>query len=167
VRALLDPQGRGRQFVAARLVQLAGTRAGGFVLTRQEAAGKWGTGTYSLACTAKAAQSQRSIGIIGTTGIGPDAPYDPYASPSLAETTKSLSRLLRRGPHHYFHTSARSGARVPVASSSRASRSARERGREQQGIGPIRVAQGLVPMLHYRPHTAITELTTPRSRSPT
>jgi hypothetical protein len=26
----------------ARLVQLTGTRAGGFVLTRQEAAGKWG-----------------------------------------------------------------------------------------------------------------------------
>jgi hypothetical protein len=34
VRALLDPQGRGRQFMAARLVQLASTRAGGFVLTR-------------------------------------------------------------------------------------------------------------------------------------
>jgi len=38
-RALL---GRGRQFRAARLVELAGTRAGGFVLTRQEAAGKMG-----------------------------------------------------------------------------------------------------------------------------
>lgn len=49
VLALLDPQGRGRQFVAARLVQLAGTCAGGFVLTREKAAGKWGTGTYSLA----------------------------------------------------------------------------------------------------------------------
>jgi hypothetical protein len=48
VRALLDPQGRGRQFTAARLVQLAGTRAGGFALTRQEAAGKWGAATYSL-----------------------------------------------------------------------------------------------------------------------
>jgi putative DNA primase/helicase len=51
VRALLDPQGRGRQFMAARLVQLAGTRAGGFVLTREKAAGKWGTGTYSLTRT--------------------------------------------------------------------------------------------------------------------
>jgi hypothetical protein len=52
VRALLDPQGRGRQFTAARLVQLTGTRAGGFVLTRQEAAGKWGKATYSLVRTA-------------------------------------------------------------------------------------------------------------------
>jgi hypothetical protein len=57
VHALLDPQRRGRQFMAARLVQLAGTRAGGFVLTRQEAAGKWGKATYSLARTAKAAQT--------------------------------------------------------------------------------------------------------------
>jgi len=54
VRALLDPQGRGRQFMAARLVHLAGTRAGGFVLRRQKAAGKWGTGTYSLVRTSKA-----------------------------------------------------------------------------------------------------------------
>jgi hypothetical protein len=48
VRALLDPQGRGRHHIAARLKQLTGTRAGGFVLTRQKAAGKWGTSTYSL-----------------------------------------------------------------------------------------------------------------------
>ena len=48
VRALIDPQARGRQFVAARLVQLAGTRAGGFVLTRQGPAGRWGAATYSL-----------------------------------------------------------------------------------------------------------------------
>jgi hypothetical protein len=51
VRALVDPQGRGRQHVAARLSQLAGTRAGGFILTREEAAGKWGAATYSLART--------------------------------------------------------------------------------------------------------------------
>ena len=35
-------------------LQLAGTRAGGFVLTRQEAAGKWGKATYSLARTSRA-----------------------------------------------------------------------------------------------------------------
>jgi 3-oxoacyl-(acyl-carrier-protein) synthase len=51
VRALADPQGRSRQFVAARLGQLAGTRAGGFVLTREEAAGKWGAATYALVRT--------------------------------------------------------------------------------------------------------------------
>jgi hypothetical protein len=51
VRALVDPQGRGRQHIAARLRQLVGTRAGGFVLTREEAAGRWGAATYSLVCT--------------------------------------------------------------------------------------------------------------------
>jgi hypothetical protein len=40
--------------MASRLVQLAGTRAGGFVLTREEAAGKWGAATYSLVRTSKA-----------------------------------------------------------------------------------------------------------------
>jgi hypothetical protein len=45
VRAMVDPHGRSRQNVASRLSQLAGTRAGGFVLTRQEAAGKWGAST--------------------------------------------------------------------------------------------------------------------------
>ena len=48
VRASLDPHGRGRQHVASRLSRLAGTRAGGFVLTRQQAAGKWGASTYAL-----------------------------------------------------------------------------------------------------------------------
>jgi hypothetical protein len=44
VRAIVDPQRRGRQFVASRLIPLAG----GFGLTRQEAAGKWGAATYAL-----------------------------------------------------------------------------------------------------------------------
>ena len=51
VRALVDPQGRGRQFTAACLFQLTGTRAGGFVLPRQAAAGKWGSATYALCRT--------------------------------------------------------------------------------------------------------------------
>ena len=39
------------EFMAARLIELAGTRAGGFVLTRHECAGKWGKATYSLVRT--------------------------------------------------------------------------------------------------------------------
>jgi hypothetical protein len=45
---LLDPQGRGRQYVASRLAALTGTRSAGFMLTRQVAAGAWGAATYSL-----------------------------------------------------------------------------------------------------------------------
>jgi hypothetical protein len=50
VRSLIDPQDRGRQFVASALHRLVGTRAGGFVLTRQEPVGKWGAATYALKC---------------------------------------------------------------------------------------------------------------------
>lgn len=44
---LIDPQGRGRQFQAATLVRMAGTRAGGFVLTSQ-ATGYWQGTTYAV-----------------------------------------------------------------------------------------------------------------------
>ena len=48
VKAIADPQGRGRQYLATLFLGLAGTRAAGFVLTRQEPAGKWTAATYAL-----------------------------------------------------------------------------------------------------------------------
>ena len=48
VKAIADPQGRGRQYLATFLSGLAGTHAAGFVLTRQEPAGKWAAATYAL-----------------------------------------------------------------------------------------------------------------------
>ena len=48
VRHAADPQGRGRQYLAAYLERLAGTRLGGFVLTRQAPPGRWGAATYKL-----------------------------------------------------------------------------------------------------------------------
>jgi hypothetical protein len=48
VRAIVDPQARGRQYVASYLARLAGTRAAGFVLTRDNSAGKWAAATYVL-----------------------------------------------------------------------------------------------------------------------
>jgi hypothetical protein len=48
VKAIADPHGRGRQFLATFLSGLAGTHAAGFVLTRQEPAGKWAAATYQL-----------------------------------------------------------------------------------------------------------------------
>ena len=57
VRAIIDPQGRGRQYVATYLARLTGTRAAGLVLTRQDPAGKWAAGTYVLTNTAPAEQA--------------------------------------------------------------------------------------------------------------
>jgi hypothetical protein len=48
VKAIADPQGRGRQYLATFLGKLDGTRAGDFVMTRQEAAGSWTGATYQL-----------------------------------------------------------------------------------------------------------------------
>jgi hypothetical protein len=48
VRRIIDPQDRGRQYIATRLGSLAGTRAAGFVLTRQDPVGVWGAATYAL-----------------------------------------------------------------------------------------------------------------------
>jgi hypothetical protein len=48
VKKMLDPQDRGRQYRAVRLSRLEGTRIGGYLLTRQEPAGKRGACTYAL-----------------------------------------------------------------------------------------------------------------------
>lgn len=48
VTRIVDPQGRGRQYLAAKIAGYAQTRAAGFLLTRQEAAGKWNAATYAL-----------------------------------------------------------------------------------------------------------------------
>ena len=48
ITRLIDPQDRGRQFVASFLQQHIGTRAAGFVLTAQKAPGKWGATTYAI-----------------------------------------------------------------------------------------------------------------------
>jgi hypothetical protein len=48
VQLAIDPHRRGRQFVAAAVERLTGTRIDGFTLSRQPPPGKWGTTTYAL-----------------------------------------------------------------------------------------------------------------------
>jgi hypothetical protein len=66
VRRHIDPQDRGRQYVASRLGSLAGTRAAGFVLTGQEAVGEWGATTYALR---RAAPESDDVASRGGNGI--------------------------------------------------------------------------------------------------
>jgi hypothetical protein len=47
-RMAVDPHNRGRQYLASRLGRLAGTRLGGFRLTRRKAGGRWGAATFAL-----------------------------------------------------------------------------------------------------------------------
>jgi hypothetical protein len=48
VRRIIDPQGRGRQYVAVQLEKLDRTRLWGFVLTRQRGTGLYAVATYAL-----------------------------------------------------------------------------------------------------------------------
>lgn len=48
VRAVADPDSRGRQFIAVKLCMLDGVRAAGFVLARRKSVGKWSPARYLL-----------------------------------------------------------------------------------------------------------------------
>ncbi len=58
LQVMLNPQGRGRRYVAERLMQMNGTRCGGFVLIYQPPArdGAKNGGTYALAMTESRAE---------------------------------------------------------------------------------------------------------------
>lgn len=51
VAQVIDPHGRGRQFIASFLGRLVQTRMAGFVLTRQRPSGHWGAASYALVRT--------------------------------------------------------------------------------------------------------------------
>jgi len=78
---VIDPQGRGRQFLSSQFEKLTGTRMAGFVLTRQAAAGKWGVATYALAKTDKQEghRDHREHSTKEPLQTSPEAPYAPDA----------------------------------------------------------------------------------------
>jgi putative DNA primase/helicase len=67
LKVAIDPQGRGRQFIAKAVEDLAGTRQAGFVLTRAKGAGRKAVATYAL----KKALTQGD-------GAGRHPPCPPY-----------------------------------------------------------------------------------------
>ena len=48
VRAIIDPQGRNRQFVASEVARLVGTRIAGLTLTRWKTDARWSVTTYAV-----------------------------------------------------------------------------------------------------------------------
>jgi putative DNA primase/helicase len=80
VKAIADPQGRGRQYLATFISGLAGTHAAGFVLTRQEPAGKWNAATYALAEAVPTDPTlHRTRRIATPDGTGPASPMSPMS----------------------------------------------------------------------------------------
>jgi hypothetical protein len=78
VRAILDPQNRGRQFQAAELGRLDGTRIAGLVMTRVKTEAKWSVATYAL---------QKA----------PEDRPAPYASPLCHLSDQRASGRVRNG----------------------------------------------------------------------
>ncbi len=98
VREVADPAGKGRQYLAAFVAKLEGTRAAGFVLTRTRTTGKWSPDLYALkpADRPTGAENHREHrehreGSAGepqeSAASAPEAhPYgSPYASPYAAD----------------------------------------------------------------------------------
>src|SRR5215510_7240075 len=75
VKAAIDPQGRGRQFIVKAIEDLAGTRQSGFVLTRQKGEGRKAVATYQLKKVAPKGE-----------GLGSHPPHPPHP-PAGAETS--------------------------------------------------------------------------------
>jgi hypothetical protein len=71
VKDAADPAGRGRQYLAAKVRALDGTRAAGFVLTRSPSVGKWTPDLYALR------QATTDAGAGAGAGAGAAAPMPP------------------------------------------------------------------------------------------
>jgi hypothetical protein len=86
VKAIADPQGRGRQYLATFLSGLAGTHAAGFVLIRQHPAGKWTAATYVLTQAAPTDttghRTHRTDGPNGAAAPSPVGLMDPMPAPT-------------------------------------------------------------------------------------
>ncbi|WP_157788360.1 hypothetical protein [Bradyrhizobium japonicum] len=103
VRQALDPQGRGRQYLASQVEKLSGTRMAGFVLTRQAAVGKWGSATYVLTKTDGGENHRDHRGHRGgklpsehaDTPYAPYGPYDFGGTPTLLDCDDAVSECAR------------------------------------------------------------------------
>ena len=78
VRAVADPDSRGRQFIAVKLCMLDGVRAAGFVLARRKSVGKWSPARYLLSRVEASGETDQCAAS-PTIGIAPTA-----ADPALA-----------------------------------------------------------------------------------
>jgi hypothetical protein len=95
VRHLIDPQGRGRQYISAQLEKLTGTRIAGLVLTRQPPAGKWGAATYAMKRTGDGDPHRDHRG--HPPADGTDAPDAPDAIHPVASNDKTPLGEIRGG----------------------------------------------------------------------
>lgn len=114
VQKIIDPHGRGRQFVAGQLEKYAGTRLAGFVLTRHKGLNPRDAATYKLEETQSTdpahGRHEGDLGCLGREGeedslsAGPanEAQGNPRANKSTSKEP-SRSRNGIQHPHHAYH----------------------------------------------------------------
>jgi hypothetical protein len=99
VQRTIDPQGRGRQYVAAQLEKLDGTRLAGFVLTRQRGLSLYAVATYAL-------QETGGHNFTGPADDTDDAHAFPLGSeknPFNTDTAESAEETPNQAGRHRHH----------------------------------------------------------------
>jgi hypothetical protein len=102
VQRIIDPQGRGRQYVAARLEKLEGTRLAGFRLTRQRGLGLYAVATYALQQTG----DRNFTPPVDDTDDADAFPLNPEKNATNVRGGDEISpNQAGRHPHHADHQS--------------------------------------------------------------
>jgi hypothetical protein len=113
VQRIIDPQGRGRQYVAAQLEKLEGTRLAGFVLTRERGLGLYAVATYALQETRNRNSTCRADNTADAYGfpLGSEKnTEDDHASDEISSNQAGNHR------HHADHQSGMNNTRPEAAS---------------------------------------------------
>ncbi|WP_424363368.1 hypothetical protein [Methylocystis parvus] len=91
VLCVIDPQEKGRQFVARAVSSLAGTRLAGFVMSKQEAAGKWNAATYQLKNSG--GQAAHRTHRTHPAGLEPMTPMSPMTDDQPKKTDAIIGEI--------------------------------------------------------------------------
>jgi len=98
VTKIIDPQDRGRQHRATKIAAMAGTRAAGFVLTKQESTGKWSAATYALQKISEGSPNPIGHREHGGHTATPAAPANPVTP--MVPMTDAIRGPAKKGNGH-------------------------------------------------------------------
>jgi hypothetical protein len=102
VQRIIDPQARGRQYVAVQLEKLDGARLAGFVLTRQRGIGFYAVATYALQQTGDRNFTSPADGTDDADAFPLSSEKNTTGDPS---GDANSSNQAGRHPHHADHQS--------------------------------------------------------------
>jgi hypothetical protein len=100
VQRTIDPQSRGRQFVAVQLEKLDGTRLGGFKLTRQRGLSLYAVATYALQQTGARNFTTPADGTDDADAFPLTSEKNPPRTAGDAEKTSNQAEGHRHHPDH-------------------------------------------------------------------